>query len=95
MIAQTMVQPSSWVTTDIQMKKVRGHYLYKFSEPLQSRLNDLNNRLKDDRITHEERAELAGILDLDQIFTFLNAIGASDFRRNWDWSGDSGAVRSQ
>jgi hypothetical protein len=73
MLAQTMVQPSSWVSTDIRLEKVRGRYLYKFSEALQARLHELNERLKDDQITDVERAELAGILDLDQIFTYLNA----------------------
>jgi hypothetical protein len=73
MLAQTMIQPSSWVSTDIQMEKVRGRYLYKFSGRLQARLHELNDRLKDDRITEAEQAELAGILDLDQIFTYLNA----------------------
>jgi hypothetical protein len=73
MLAQTMVQPSSWVSTDIRLEKVRGRHLYKFSESLQARLHELNDRLKADRITEAERAELAGILDLDQIFTYLNA----------------------
>jgi ABC-type protease/lipase transport system fused ATPase/permease subunit len=73
MITETMVKPSSWVTTDIRMEKVRNLYLYKFSETLQSRLDDLNDRMKADQLTNDERAELTGILDLDQIFTFLNA----------------------
>jgi hypothetical protein len=73
MITETMVKPSSWVTTDVRMEKVRNLYLYKFSETLQNRLDDLNDRLKVNQLSDEERAELAGILDLDQIFTFLNA----------------------
>jgi hypothetical protein len=73
MITETMVKPSSWVTTDVRMEKVRNLYLYKFSETLQNRLDDLNDRLKANQLSDEERAELAGILDLDRIFTFLNA----------------------
>jgi hypothetical protein len=73
MITETMVKPSSWVTTDIRLEKVHNLYLYKFSETLQNRLDDLNDRLKTNRITSDEQAELTGILDLDQIFTFLNA----------------------
>ena len=73
MITETMVKPSSWVTTDVRMEKVRNLYLYKFSETLQNRLDDLNDRLKGNQLNDGERAELAGILDLDQIFTFLNA----------------------
>jgi hypothetical protein len=73
MITETMVKPSSWVTTDVRLEKVRNLYLYKFSETLQNRLDDLNDRLKANKLNDEERAELAGILELDQIFTFLNA----------------------
>jgi ABC-type protease/lipase transport system fused ATPase/permease subunit len=73
MITETMVKPSSWVTTDIRLEKVRNLYLYKFSETLQNRLDDLNDRLKANQLNDGERAELTGILDLDQIFTFLNA----------------------
>jgi ABC-type protease/lipase transport system fused ATPase/permease subunit len=72
MITETMVKPSSWVTTDVRLEKVRNLYLYKFSETLQNRLDDLNDRLKANKLNDEERAELAGILDLNQIFTFLN-----------------------
>ncbi len=67
-----MVKPSFWITTDIRMEKVRDFYLYQFSETLQNWLDDLNARLKANQLSDEEWAELAGILDLDQIFTFLN-----------------------
>jgi hypothetical protein len=73
MITQMMVKPSSWVATGITIEKVRDRYLFKFSEELQSRLDDLNQHLKENQLTEEERAELAGILELDQIFTLLNA----------------------
>jgi len=72
MITQTMVNPSSWVATGITIEKVRDRYLFKFSEELQNRLDDLNQRLKEDQLAEEERAELAGILELDQIFTLVN-----------------------
>ena len=67
-----MVNPSSWLATGITIDKVRDRYLFKFSEELQNRLDDLNQRLKEDQLAEEERAELAGILELDQIFTLVN-----------------------
>lgn len=73
MMTQIMVKPSSWVATGITIKKVRDRYLFKFSEKLQSRLDDLNQHLKEAQLTEEKQAELAGILELDQIFTLLNA----------------------
>jgi hypothetical protein len=52
---------------------VRDRYLFKFAEELQRRLDELNQQLKENQLTEEEQAELAGILELDRIFTLLNA----------------------
>jgi hypothetical protein len=73
MITQMMVQPSSWVESGIQMSKVRDLYLFKFTPALQSRLDQLTEKKKTDMLTSEEEAELTGILELDRIFTLLNA----------------------
>jgi hypothetical protein len=73
MITQSMVKPSSWISTGIVTAKVRDRYLFKFSEELQERLDDLNERLKGIGLNNQEEAELAGILELDRIFTLLNA----------------------
>jgi hypothetical protein len=58
---------------------VRDRYLFKFSEELQSRLDNLNERLKGIGLNDREKAELVGILELDQIFTLLNAAIISEF----------------
>ena len=73
MITQVMVQPSFWVESGIQIEKVRQAYLFKFTDELQSRLDDLSERKKSASLSTEEEAELAGILELDRIFTLLNA----------------------
>ncbi len=77
MIAQVMVQPSFWIESGIKIKKVRNAYLFKFTDELQSRLDSLSERKKSDALSDalsaEEEAELAGILELDRIFTLLNA----------------------
>lgn len=73
MISQMMVQPSSWVESGIQISKVKGLSLFKFTDELQSRLEELSTRKKADLITSDEDAELSGILELDRIFTLLNA----------------------
>jgi hypothetical protein len=73
MITQTMVKPSSWVATGITIEQVRDRYLFRFAEQLQSRLDELNQHLKENQLTEGEQAELEGILELDQIFTLLNA----------------------
>jgi hypothetical protein len=73
MITQTMVQPSSWVESGVTLSKVRDLNLFKFTDELQARLDDLAERKKAEQLTEEETAELAGILELDRIFTLLNA----------------------
>jgi len=73
MITQTIVQPSSWVEGSIKLQKVRGLNLFKFTDELQDRLEMLIDRQKANILTQEEIAELAGITELDRIFTLINA----------------------
>jgi hypothetical protein len=47
--------------------------LFKFTPELQSRLEELADKNKAGMLTTTEEAELAGILELDKIFTLLNA----------------------
>ncbi len=73
MITQMMVQPSFWVESGIKISKVRNLHLFKFTDELQSRLEELSLKRKAGFLTSEEEAELTGILELDRIFTLLNA----------------------
>ena len=73
MITQTMVQPSFWIEVGIQIQKVRGLNLFKFNDDLQARLEVLIDRQKANILTPEETTELAGITELDRIFTLMNA----------------------
>ncbi len=73
MITQTMVQPSSWIESGIKLQKMRGLNLFKFTDELQERLETLIDRQKTNLLTPEETAELAGITELDRIFTLMNA----------------------
>jgi hypothetical protein len=73
MITQTLVQPSSWVEVGIEIQKVRGLNLFKFTNELQARLETLIDRQKADSLSQIETAELAGISELDRIFTLINA----------------------
>ena len=68
-----MVQPSSWVESGIKISKIRGLNLFKFTDELQSRLEELSAKKKANSITAQEDAKLSGILELDRIFTLLNA----------------------
>lgn len=72
-MTQVMVQPSSWVESGIKISQVRNLKLFKFTDELQSRLEELNANKKAGMLNSEEEAELTGILELDRIFTLLNA----------------------
>ena len=73
MIAEFMVQPSHWIDNDISIQKVRNLYLFKFTENLQARLEELAEGKKANILTSEEAVELTSLLELDRIFTLLNA----------------------
>jgi hypothetical protein len=73
MISETMVKPSSWINRGIVLRQVENFNLFKFSDELQDRLDELNDRLKTSGLSEYEQAEWKGLLELDQIFTLLNA----------------------
>ncbi len=68
-----MVQPSCWVESGIKISKIRGLNLFKFTNELQSRLEELSAKKKSNSITTQEDAELSAIIELDHIFTLLNS----------------------
>lgn len=72
----TVNKPSSLIH-EIQLKKVGDWNLFKFSEPLQVRMESLLEKKKADRITPNEIAELDAIGELDHIFTHMNAMLAA------------------
>ena len=73
MITQTMVKPSFWIEGGVQLAPIRNIYLFKFTEELQKRLDELNYKKKNNLLKNEEANELNGLLELNQIFTMLNA----------------------
>jgi hypothetical protein len=73
MTAQLMVQPSYLMTSGIAMREFGNIYLFRFTDELQSRFEELLLKKKTNSLTVEEEAEYAGISDLERIFTLINA----------------------
>jgi hypothetical protein len=73
MITETMIKPSSWINQGIILSRVEHFNLFKFSDELNDRLDELNDRLKTEGLSEAEQAEWKSLLELDQIFTLLNA----------------------
>ncbi|NMG10386.1 hypothetical protein [Brasilonema sp. UFV-L1] len=72
-----VIKPSSWLTTGIRVEKVNNLNLFKFTEELGSRMQELLDKKKADLLTKEEAAELEAIGELDMIFSYINAMNAS------------------
>ncbi len=72
----TLNKPSSLIH-EIRLEKVGNLNLFKFSEALQLRMENLLDKKKADQITPDEIAELDAIGELDRIFTHINAMLAA------------------
>lgn len=77
MTQQLMVQPSSLLPKGIQISQVNNLNLFKFTDELQARSDELLEQSKAELLTPDEAAELAGISELARIFTFINAVLAA------------------
>jgi len=72
----TLNRPSSLIH-EIRLEKVGNWNLFKFSEPLQLRMESFLEKKKADQLTSDEIAELDTIGELDRIFTHINAMLAA------------------
>ncbi|OAD21642.1 hypothetical protein THIOM_002581 [Candidatus Thiomargarita nelsonii] len=72
-MTQLMVQPSHFMSSGIILRQFGDMYLFRFTDELQSRLENLLEKKKADLLTEEEQTELAGISELSRIFTLINA----------------------
>ena len=73
MVNPVPTKPSSLIGS-IKLEQVDRHSLFKFTDDLQLRMEQLLSNKKADKITPEELAELEAIGELDQIFTHINAM---------------------
>ncbi len=69
-------KPSSLIH-EICIDKVGSWKLFKFSEPLQQRMEALLENKKADQLSATEIEELDAIGELDRIFTHINAMMAA------------------
>lgn len=72
-----VIKPSVWLTSGIRTEQVNHLTLFKFTEELGDRLQELLDKKKADNLNPQETAELEAIGELDTIFSYINAIIAS------------------
>jgi hypothetical protein len=73
----TTLNKPSFLIHEIQIETVGNWNLFKFSDSLQLRMENLLEKKKADQITPDEVAELDAIGELDRIFTHINAMLAA------------------
>jgi len=73
MVSSVTIKPSTLIGK-IQLQRIEEHTLFKFTDDLQSRMEELLEKKKSDRLTLEEISELEAIGELDRIFTHINAM---------------------
>jgi hypothetical protein len=75
-MSTTLSKPSSFVH-EIRVEKFNNWNLFKFSDSLQRRMENLLEKKKADLLTLEETSDLDAIGELDRIFTHINAMVAA------------------
>jgi hypothetical protein len=74
---ETLLKPSTFIPKGIQVEQINNLTLFKFTEELGDRLQELLDRKKANLLSTEESIELATIDELDEIFSYINAVIAA------------------
>lgn len=74
----TLLKPSTLIPKGLQVQQIDRLTLFKFTDDLGDRLQILLDRKKADTLTPEEALELAAISELDEIFSYINAVIAAN-----------------
>lgn len=69
----TLLKPSTILPDGLRIQPLGNLMLFKFTESLGHRMQELLDRKKEDLLTPEEVLELETIGELDNIFSYINA----------------------
>lgn len=76
----TLLKPSSLIPKGLQVQQVDHLTLFKFTDELGDRMQTLLDQKKANALSTEESLELAAIGELDEIFSYINAVIAANVR---------------
>lgn len=68
----TLVKPSQFLPEGICIKHINNLMLFKFTDKLGERMQELLDKIKLTTLTPEEAIELEAIGELDDIFSYIN-----------------------
>jgi hypothetical protein len=70
----TVIQPSSLLPQGLRLEQTQNLTLFKFTDELGERMQSLLDKKKAAHLTPDETLELAAIGELDDIFSYINAV---------------------
>jgi len=73
----TLYKPSAPIPKGLQVQQLNNLTLFKFTDELGDRLQTLLDQKKAGTLTEEEATELDAIGELDEIFSYINAVMAA------------------
>ncbi|MGB8699041.1 MAG: hypothetical protein WCD18_06460 [Thermosynechococcaceae cyanobacterium] len=73
----TLLKPSTFIPKGLQVQQIDNLTLFKFTDELGNRLQTLLTKKKADALNSEEVLELEAIGELDEIFSYINAVIAA------------------
>lgn len=76
------IKPSFWLEKGIQLEKVNNINLFKITDELSDRMQELVDKKTADSLTPQEAAELEGIGELVIIVTYINGMIANEARES-------------
>lgn len=73
----TLLKPSTLIPKGLRVQQINNLTLFKFTDELGDRLQALLDKKKADSLTADEALELEAIGELDEIFSYINAVMAT------------------
>ena len=73
----TLLKPSTLIPKGLKVQQIDNLTLFKFTDELGDRMRSLLDRKKADALTADEALELEAIGELDEIFSYINAVMAA------------------
>lgn len=70
----TLLKPSALIPKGLRVQQINNLTLFKFTDELGDRMQTLLDKKKADSLTSNETLELEAIGELDEIFSYINAV---------------------
>ncbi|PHJ67946.1 hypothetical protein VF14_01175 [Nostoc linckia z18] len=81
-MAIAVAKPSSWLEQGIKLQKVNKLYLFKITDEMSDRMQELVDKKTADSETPEEAAELEAIGELAIIVSYINGMIANEAQKS-------------